>query len=60
MSETLVNLVLGKLGDAVVQEVLHLYSVNEQVENVNRELKRIQAFLKETGRKQISDERQKN
>ena len=59
MAETIVNFVLGKLGDAVVKEVLHLYSVNEQVEKVRRELIRIKAFLKDADRKQIKDERQK-
>ncbi|XP_078161871.1 disease resistance protein RPP13-like [Carex rostrata] len=60
MAETIVNLVLGKLGDVLVKEVFHLYSVNEQVEKVGRELKRIQAFLKDVDRKPIKDERQKN
>ncbi|XP_078161868.1 disease resistance protein RPP13-like isoform X3 [Carex rostrata] len=58
MAETIVNLVLGKLADVLVSEVLHLYSVNDQVEKVSRELKRIQAFLKDADRKPIKDERQ--
>ncbi|XP_078150635.1 putative disease resistance RPP13-like protein 3 [Carex rostrata] len=60
MAETIVNLVLSKLADVVVKEVLHLYSVNKQVEKVGRELERIQAFLKDSDRKQVTDERQKN
>ncbi|XP_078161536.1 disease resistance protein RPP13-like isoform X3 [Carex rostrata] len=60
MAETIVNLVLGKLADAAVKEVLHLYSVNDQVEKVSCELTRIQAFLKDADRKTIKDERQKN
>ncbi|XP_078161531.1 disease resistance protein RPP13-like isoform X3 [Carex rostrata] len=60
MAETIVNLVLGKLADAVVKEVLHLYSVNKKVEKVGRELERIQAFLKDADKKQIKDERQKH
>ncbi|XP_078152579.1 disease resistance protein RPP13-like [Carex rostrata] len=59
MAETIVNLVLSKLADVVVKKVLHLYSVNEQVEKVSRELQWIQAFLKDADRKHIKDERQK-
>ncbi|XP_078161870.1 putative disease resistance RPP13-like protein 3 isoform X2 [Carex rostrata] len=60
MAETIVNLVLGKLADVVVKEVLLLYGVDEKVEKVSHELTRIQAFLKDADRKQIKDERQKN
>ncbi|XP_078161537.1 disease resistance protein RPP13-like [Carex rostrata] len=60
MAETIVSWVLGKLGDVVVNEVLLLYGVDEKVKTVNRELSRIQAFLKDADRKQIKDERQKH
>ncbi|KAJ1703909.1 hypothetical protein LUZ63_003688 [Rhynchospora breviuscula] len=59
MAESVLTFVLGKLGDAFVEEVLHLYGVSEQVEKVSRELIRMQAFLKDADTKRIADERQK-
>lgn len=59
MAEWIVNLVLGKLADVAVQEVLSLHGVDKQVETMSRELGRIQAFLKDADKKQITDERQK-
>jgi Rx N-terminal domain/NB-ARC domain len=59
MAETLVNLILGKLGDAAVKEVLQTWGVEEQVERVRRELDWIRAFLKDADRKRIEDEMQK-
>jgi flagellar biosynthesis GTPase FlhF len=59
MAETIVKLVLEKITDALVKEALHLYGVRKQVERVERELIRIQAFLKDADRKQIQDEMQK-
>ncbi|KAJ4811370.1 hypothetical protein LUZ62_023936 [Rhynchospora pubera] len=59
MAESVLSFVLGKLGDAFVEEVLHLYGVGEQVEKVSRELIRMQAFLKDADTKRIVDERQK-
>ncbi|KAJ3700827.1 hypothetical protein LUZ61_004532 [Rhynchospora tenuis] len=59
MAESVVSFVVGKLGDAVIKEVLHLYGVSEQVEKVRRELSWIQSFLKDADRKRIADERQK-
>ncbi|KAJ1684928.1 hypothetical protein LUZ63_016318 [Rhynchospora breviuscula] len=59
MAESVVSFVVGKLGDAFVKEVLHLYGVSDQVEKVRRELSWIQSFLKDADRKRIVDERQK-
>jgi disease resistance protein RPM1 len=59
MAEWIVNLVLGKLADVAVQEVLSLHGVDKQVETMSRELGRIQAFLKDADKKQITDNRQK-
>ncbi|KAJ4757936.1 Disease resistance family protein [Rhynchospora pubera] len=59
MAESVLSFVLGKLGDAFVKEVLHLYGVSEQVEKQSRELIRMQAFLKDADTKRIVDERQK-
>ncbi|KAJ3708331.1 hypothetical protein LUZ61_012036 [Rhynchospora tenuis] len=59
MAESVVSFVVGKLGDAFVKEVLHLYGVSEQVEKVSRELIRMQVFLKDADTKRIVDERQK-
>ncbi|KAJ4794714.1 CC-NBS-LRR class disease resistance protein [Rhynchospora pubera] len=58
MAESVVSFVVGKLGDAFVKEVLHLYGVSDQVEKVRRELSWIQSFLKDADRKRIVDERQ--
>ncbi|KAJ4765459.1 Disease resistance family protein [Rhynchospora pubera] len=59
MAESVLSFVVGKLGDAFVKEVLHLYGVHGQVEKVGRDLGMIQAFLKDADRKHIVDERQK-
>ncbi|XP_078162729.1 putative disease resistance RPP13-like protein 3 [Carex rostrata] len=59
MAEWIVNLVLGKFADVAVQEVLRLHGVDNQVETMSCELGRIQAFLKDSDKKQITNERQK-
>lgn len=59
MAEWIVNFVLGKLADVAVQEVLSLHGVDKQVETMSRELGRIQAFLKDADKKQITNEKQK-
>ncbi|XP_078154016.1 disease resistance protein RPP13-like [Carex rostrata] len=59
MAEITVNLVLGKLADAVVQEALSLYGVREKVGQIERQLKWIQAFLKDADTKRHKDERVK-
>ncbi|XP_078182224.1 disease resistance protein RPP13-like [Carex rostrata] len=59
MAECIVNFVLTKLADAVLQEALLLYGVDAKVDAVSRELGRIQVFLKGADKKQITDEQQK-
>ncbi|XP_078182223.1 disease resistance protein RPP13-like [Carex rostrata] len=59
MAEFIVNFVLTKLADAVVQEAISLYGVDEKVDAVSRELGRIQVFLKGADKKHITDEQQK-
>ncbi|XP_078173450.1 disease resistance protein RPP13-like [Carex rostrata] len=59
MAEIVVNLVLGKLADAVVQEALSLYGVRDKAEKVQRQLEWIQAFLKDADAKRHKDERVK-
>ncbi|XP_078153168.1 putative disease resistance RPP13-like protein 3 [Carex rostrata] len=60
MAESIVKVLLTKLTDVGVKEVLRLYDVDEQVETVSRELGWIQAFMKDADKKQIIDERQKH
>ncbi|XP_058067577.1 probable disease resistance RPP8-like protein 4 [Magnolia sinica] len=58
--EAAVSLVLGKLSDFLVQEAVSLYQVRDQVESVERELRRMRCFLKDADAKQSGDERVKN
>ena len=60
MAESIVKVLLTKLTDVGVKEVLLLYNVDEQVEIVSRELGRIQVFLKDADKKQITDGKQKH
>ncbi|XP_078153427.1 putative disease resistance RPP13-like protein 3 isoform X1 [Carex rostrata] len=60
MAESIVKVLLTKLTDVGVKEVLQLYSVDEQVETVKRELGRIQVFLKDADKKKITDDKQKH
>ncbi|XP_078158137.1 putative disease resistance RPP13-like protein 3 [Carex rostrata] len=59
MAEGIVNLVLGKLSDVAVKEVLQIQGVGKQVKRLDRELSRIKAFLKDADMKQIVNEREK-
>jgi signal recognition particle GTPase len=59
MVEGLMNLVLGKLADDAFRKLSRIWGVDEQVENLRRELSRIQAFLKDADKKTIRDEMQK-
>ncbi|XP_078161624.1 disease resistance protein RPP13-like [Carex rostrata] len=59
MAEIIVKLVLGKLGDAVVEEAFFLYGVRDKVERVQRDLTWIQSFLKEADAKCHKNERVK-
>ncbi|XP_078158853.1 putative disease resistance RPP13-like protein 3 [Carex rostrata] len=60
MAEGIVSFVLDKLSDAVVKEVLLLHGVGKQMERLSRELRWIQAFLKDADMKQVVSETQKN
>ncbi|XP_078153543.1 putative disease resistance RPP8-like protein 2 [Carex rostrata] len=60
MAESIVKVLLTKLTDVGVKEVLRLYDVDEQVETVSRELGWIQAFMKDADKNHIIDERQKH
>ncbi|KAJ4749506.1 CC-NBS-LRR class disease resistance protein [Rhynchospora pubera] len=59
MAGHIVNSIHGKLEDDFVKELLHRYGLSEQVSQVSRNLKWIQAFLKDVDSKHIVDERQK-
>ncbi|XP_078153545.1 disease resistance protein RPP13-like [Carex rostrata] len=58
MAESIVKVLLTKVTDVGVKEVLQLYSVDKQVETVKRELGRIQVFLKDADSKHITDDKQ--
>ncbi|XP_078149111.1 disease resistance protein RPP13-like [Carex rostrata] len=60
MAEGIVSLVLGKLSDAVIKDVLLLHGVGKQVERLSRELSWIQSFLKDADMKHIINEREKH
>ncbi|XP_078153803.1 disease resistance protein RPP13-like [Carex rostrata] len=56
MAETIVNIVLRKLADEVVQEAVFLYGVRDKVERVQRDLTWIQSFLKDAVTKHHKNE----
>ncbi|XP_078174135.1 disease resistance protein RPP13-like [Carex rostrata] len=60
MAEGIVNLVLGKLSDPVVKEVLRKHGVGEQVETLTRELSWIRAFIKDADMMRIVNEVEKH
>ncbi|EEF37198.1 phosphoprotein phosphatase, putative [Ricinus communis] len=60
MAEAVVSFVVEKLGNLLIEEVASLYDVHEQVESMDRELTRMQCFLKDADVKQKSDERVNN
>nr|POF24544.1 putative disease resistance protein [Quercus suber] len=60
MAEAIVSFVTGKLSDLLIEEVVSLYEVHGQVDSIDRELTRIQCFLKDADVKQKGDERVKN
>lgn len=60
MAEAIVSFVTGKLSDLLIEEVVSLYEVHGQVDSIDRELTRIQCFLKDADVKQKADERVKN
>ncbi|KAF8410910.1 hypothetical protein HHK36_003447 [Tetracentron sinense] len=60
MAEAVVSFVIEKLGDQLIQEAVSLYEVRDQVESIERELTRMQCFLKDADAKQKRDKRVKN
>ncbi|XP_058067574.1 disease resistance protein RPP8-like [Magnolia sinica] len=59
-AEAHVSFVLGKLSNFLAQEAASLYGVRDQVEWVERELRRMQCFLKDADAEPSSDARVKN
>ncbi|XP_039119310.1 putative disease resistance protein At1g50180 [Dioscorea cayenensis subsp. rotundata] len=62
MAEAAVGFLIQKLGDLLVQEAINLHGVRDEVEWLERELRRMQCFLKDADAKksQGDDERVKN
>ncbi|KAH7689174.1 P-loop containing nucleoside triphosphate hydrolase protein [Dioscorea alata] len=62
MAEAAVGFLVQKLGDLLVQEAINLHGVRGEVEWLERELQRMQCFLKDADAKkcQGNDERVKN
>ncbi|XP_039115818.1 disease resistance RPP8-like protein 3 [Dioscorea cayenensis subsp. rotundata] len=62
MAEAAVGFVVQKLGELIVQEAVSLHGAREQVEWLERELRRMQCFLKDADSKKNKgdDERIKN
>ncbi|XP_039119075.1 putative disease resistance protein At1g50180 [Dioscorea cayenensis subsp. rotundata] len=64
MAELAVRSVVQKLGNLIVQEAMDLHGVRDQVEWLERELRRMQCFLKDADAKKnkggIDGERVKN
>lgn len=59
MAEAIVNLVLGKLADAVVRETLFPNGAGSKLDSLQHELRWIRAFVKDTESKHNCDERVK-
>ncbi|KAJ3679527.1 hypothetical protein LUZ60_017538 [Juncus effusus] len=60
MTETIVNGVIGKLCDVLVQQAISLYNIGDQVEAVKRELGWIKCFLRDADSKRKANERVKH
>ncbi|KAL8111504.1 putative disease resistance protein At1g50180 [Apium graveolens] len=60
MAETVVSFAVERLGELLISEIKHLHGVSDKVKEIQRELKRMQCFLKEADKKQNQDERVKN
>ncbi|KAL6313135.1 hypothetical protein AAG906_019605 [Vitis piasezkii] len=57
MAESAVSFAVERIGDALLQKAIFLKGVHEQVDRMQRELKRMQCFLKDADAKQQEDER---
>ncbi|OMO76584.1 Disease resistance protein [Corchorus olitorius] len=60
MAEAIVSLAVERITDLLIHEAVFLTGVNNEVENLKTELKRMQCFLKDVDRKQEQDERLRN
>ncbi|KAK1352487.1 hypothetical protein POM88_053426 [Heracleum sosnowskyi] len=57
MADAIVSFAVERLGDLLISETKLLYGVRDEIKELQRELKRMQNFLKEADKKQIQDER---
>ncbi|KAK1352476.1 Disease resistance protein [Heracleum sosnowskyi] len=57
LADAIVSFAVERLGDLLISETKLLYGVSDQINEIRRELKRMQNFLKEGDKKQIQDER---
>ncbi|KAK1352492.1 hypothetical protein POM88_053431 [Heracleum sosnowskyi] len=57
MADAIVSFAVERLADLLISETKLLYGVRDQINEIQRELKRMQNFLKEADKKQIQDER---
>ncbi|KAJ6800500.1 putative disease resistance protein isoform X3 [Iris pallida] len=57
MAEAAVSFIVDKLGNFLVQELTLLHGVSDQVEQLQRELQRMQCFLHDADTKRKTDER---
>ncbi|KAJ7971101.1 Disease resistance protein [Quillaja saponaria] len=55
MVESVVHYVVERLGDLLIEEAMLLSGVNEQVKQIQAELKRMQCFLEDAERRQDED-----
>ncbi|KAJ6848079.1 putative disease resistance protein isoform X3 [Iris pallida] len=60
MAQPAVSFVVDKLGNLLVQELILLQGVRDQVERLQRELQRVQCFLRDADFKRKTDERVKH
>ncbi|KAJ9704352.1 hypothetical protein PVL29_002762 [Vitis rotundifolia] len=60
MAESVVSFAVERIGEALLQKAIFLKGVHEQVDRMQRELKRMQCFLKDADAKQQEDERVRN
>ncbi|KAK1352478.1 hypothetical protein POM88_053417 [Heracleum sosnowskyi] len=57
MADAIVSFAVQRLADLLISETKLLYGVRDQINEIQRELKRMQNFLIEADKKQIQDER---
>ncbi|XVE72314.1 hypothetical protein DITRI_Ditri11bG0029400 [Diplodiscus trichospermus] len=60
MAESVVSFLVERLGDLLIQEATLLWGVQNQVQQMQNELRRMQCFLKDADRRQDEDESVKN